>query len=181
MKIQRPSILLHAAFVALAFSALSAAEPSTSRPPEKPATTPAPTAPTATLAQLAFLTGSWRGTSTSGTTAEEVISTPEGGVMLSAGREFKDGRCVFFDLVAFTEKNGAITLIPHPNGKRSPRTFPLASFDPTAKRARFENLEHDFPKTFTYELVATDRLRITLTGDQKGQPFTETFDLRRVP
>jgi hypothetical protein len=155
-----------------------AAEPSTGRPPEKPATTPAPTA---TLAQLAFLTGTWRGTSTSGTIAEELISTPEGGVMLSTGREFKDGRCVFFDLVTFTEKNGAITLVPHPNGKRSPSTFPLVSLDTTAQRARFENLAHDFPKTFTYELVAPDRLRITLTGDQKGKPYTETFDLRRSP
>ena len=101
--------------------------------------------------------------------------------MLSTGREFKHGKCVFFDLVAITEKNGAITLVPHPNGKRSPSTFPLVSLDATAQRARFENLSHDFPKTFTYELVAPDRLRITLTGDQKGQPFTETFDLRRRP
>jgi hypothetical protein len=137
--------------------------------------------PAATLAQLAFLTGTWRGTSSSGATAEEIFSSPEGGVMLSTGREFKNGRCIFFDLVAFTEQNGAVTLIPHPNGKRSPRTFPLVSLDAAAKRVRFENPEHDFPKSFTYELVAPDHLRITLAGDRQGRPFTETFDLRRSP
>ncbi len=133
------------------------------------------------VAQLAFLTGVWRGASTSGATAEEVISNPEGGVMLSTGREFKSGRCVFYDLVAFTEKDGAVMLIPHPNGRRSPRTFPMVALDVAAKRATFENKEHDFPKTFVYELVAPDRLRVTLTGEMKGQPATETYDLRRSP
>lgn len=132
------------------------------------------------VAQLAFVAGSWRGTSSSGATAEEIISAPEGGVMLSAGREFQGGKCIFYDLVVFAEKDGAVVLIPHPNGKRSPRSFPLVKLDAAAKRATFENKEHDFPKTFGYELIAADRLRITLTGDQKGHPATETFDLRRA-
>ncbi len=133
-----------------------------------------------TVASLAFLAGTWRGTSSSGTTAEEIFSAPEGGVLLSAGREFKGGRCVFFDLVAFTEKDGVVQLIPHPNGRRSPRTFPLVQLDAPAKRATFENKEHDFPKKFVYELVAPDHLRITLTGDQKGHPAKEVYELKRV-
>lgn len=112
MTTPHPASLLLAPFISLASLTLSAAEPSTTHAPEKPATT--------TLFQLAFLTGTWRGTSTRGTTAEEVISTPEGGVMLSTGREFKHGQCVFFDLVAFIEKNGAITLIPTANAVRAP-------------------------------------------------------------
>lgn len=153
-----------------------AAEPA----PSPTATSHAPLRPPSSLSQLSFLTGLWRGTSSSGATAEELISSPEGGVMLSAGREFKDGKCVFFDLVAFTEKSGAVTLTPHPNGKRSPRTFPLITLDATAQRAVFENREHDFPKTFTYELTAPDRLRITLTGEQKGQPAREIYELTRT-
>ena len=133
------------------------------------------------VAQLAFLAGAWRGTSTSGATAEEIISKPEGGVMLSTGREFQGGKCVFYDLVVFTEKDGAVILIPHPNGRRSPRTFPLVTLDSAAKRVTFENKEHDFPKTFVYELVAPDRLRLTLTGEMKGQAAKEVYDLRRSP
>jgi len=141
----------------------------------------APTPGKTTIAQLAFLTGKWRGPSSSGVIAEELISAPEGGVMLSAGREFQSGKCIFFDLVVFTENEGAVTLIPHPNGKRSPYTFPLASLDLAAKRVVFENADHDFPKKFLYELVAPDRLRITLTGNVKGQPATEVYDLARMP
>ena len=132
------------------------------------------------VAQLAFLTGSWRGTSSSGAAAEELISTSEGGVMLSAGREFQGGKCVFFDLIVFMEKDGAVSLIPHPSGKRSPHVFPLVKFEAGAKRATFENKEHDFPKTFVYELAAPDHLRITLTGDIKGKTTTETYDLKRA-
>ncbi len=165
------AIALFTSSVALATLALSAAEPASGQT-AKPATS---------LASLAFLTGTWRGTSTSGATAEEVISTPEGGVMLSAGREFKGGKCIFFDLVVFTEKNGTVMLIPHPNGKRSPHTFPLVTLDPSTKRATFENKENDFPKTFDYELVASDHLRVTLTGIMKGQPASEIYDLRRSP
>jgi Domain of unknown function (DUF6265) len=128
------------------------------------------------VAQLAFLAGSWRGASSSGATAEELISTPEGGVIVAAGREFK----VFYDLVVITERAGAVSLIPHPNGKPSPRAFPLVQFDAAAKRATFENKEHDFPKSFVYELAASDHLRITLTGEMKGQPAKEVYDLRRV-
>jgi len=132
------------------------------------------------VAQLAFLTGAWRGTSSSGAAAEELISTAEGGVLLSAGREFQDGKCVFFDLIVFLEKDGVVTLIPHPSGKRSPHVFPLVKFDATAKRATFANKEHDFPKTFTYELAGPDHLRITLTGDIKGKTSTEVYDLQRA-
>ena len=132
------------------------------------------------VASLAFLTGSWRGTSSSGATAEELISTAKGGVMLCAGREFQGGKCIFYDLVVFAEQAGAVLLIPNPNGKRSADTFPLVAFDAPGQRATFENLQHDFPKKFVYELVAADHLRITLTGDQKGQPATEVYDLQRV-
>jgi hypothetical protein len=133
-----------------------------------------------TVDQLAFLGGSWRGTSSSGAAAEEHISSPEGGVMLSAGREFEKGKCTFYDLVVFTEKEGAVLLIPHPNGRRSAQPFPLVRLEPSVKRATFENPEHDFPRTFTYELVAADHLRITLAGQKKGQPATEVYELQRV-
>ena len=132
------------------------------------------------VAQLAFASGSWRGTSSSGAAAEELISSPEGGVMVSAGREFEKGKCTFYDLVVFAEKEGAVQLIPHPNGRRSADTFPLVALDATAMRATFENVKHDFPKKFVYELVAPDHLRITLTGDMKGQPATEVYDLQRA-
>jgi Domain of unknown function (DUF6265) len=133
-----------------------------------------------TVADLAFLAGSWRGPSSSGATAEELISAPEGGVMVSAGREFQGGKCVFYDLVVMMEKDGGVVLIPHPNGKRSAHAFPLVKLEAAARRVTFENQANSFPKTFVYELVGPDHLRITLVGEQQGKAATEVYDLRRA-
>lgn len=133
------------------------------------------------VASLAFLSGHWRGTSTSGNVAEESISSAEGDIMLSTGREFADGKCVFYDLVVFTERAGTLTLIPHPNGKLSKDVFPATAVDASTKRAVFENPDHDFPKKFVYELVGPDHLRITLSGVLKGKPAEEIYDLKRTP
>jgi len=39
--------------------------------------------------------------------------------------------------------------------------------------------EFNHGKWVFFGLVAPNRLRILLTGDQKEPPYTETFDLRR--
>jgi len=132
------------------------------------------------VASLGFLTGHWRGMSSTGQSAEEMVSSPEGGVMVSTGREFKDGKCVFYDLVVFAEQEGKLALVPHPGGRKSAHPFPIIEVDQGAKRAVFENRDHDFPKKFVYELIAPDRLRITLTGEIKGRTTTEVYDLSRV-
>jgi hypothetical protein len=132
---------------------------------------------------LAFLTGDWRSRpDADGRVAEEHFSRPEGGVMLSTGREFVNGKCVFFDLVVFAEDaNGSLVLTPHPKGRRSEHSFPLVAYDAAAKRVVFENTAHDFPKSFAYELVEPDHLRITLTGEIKGEIATEVYELYRTP
>lgn len=147
--------------------------------PAARAADPSAASPGAGVAQLAFLTGTWHGATSSGRTADEVISSTEGGVMVSAGREFKDGRCVFFDLSVFAEKAGVLTLQPYPNGKISKDAFPATSLDVTAKRVVFENPAHDFPKKFVYE-VKGDRLKITLSGEMKGKMVEEVFDLSLI-
>jgi hypothetical protein len=141
--------------------------------------TDAPAGAGSTVTQLSFLTGLWQGTAPGGRTAEELISTGEGGVMLSAGREFKDGKCVFFDLVVFAEKAGKLVLIPHPNGKVSKDVFPATTVDGMKKRAVFENPAHDFPKVFVYEIVDGARLRITLRGEMQGKPVEEVYELKQ--
>lgn len=129
---------------------------------------------------LAFLAGNWRGTNSEGGVADEIYSAPEGGMIVGVGREFDKGRCVFYDLEVFAETKDGIVLTPHPNGKKSPRSFPLVAAESTASKAVFENKEHDFPKRFVWELTPTGELRITLSGERKGQPHTEVFTLRKM-
>ena len=56
-----------------------------------------------------------------------------------------------------------------------------AELDAAAKRAVFENKEHDYPQTFTFEQPAPDRLVITLSGPGKnGQRKDIVYDLKRA-
>ncbi|HLP26034.1 MAG TPA: DUF6265 family protein [Acidobacteriota bacterium] len=135
------------------------------------------------VAELAWLAGQWRGTTPAGRTIETTYTTPEGGVLLGTSKEYTpDGRCVFFDLEHFAMKDGVLTLTPHPAGKRSRDSFPLAAFDRGARRATFVNRAHDWPQQFVYERVSDERLLITLSGpDKKGGDRIERFELRLAP
>ncbi len=134
------------------------------------------------VAELSWLAGQWRGTTPAGRTIETTYTTPEGGVLLGTSKEYTpDGRCVFFDLEHFAMKDGVLTLTPHPAGKRSRDSFPLATFDRAARRATFVNRAHDWPQQFVYERISDERLLITLSGpDNKGSEHMERFELQRA-
>lgn len=134
------------------------------------------------VADLGWLAGTWRGSTPAGRTIETTYTPPEGGVVLGTSKEFNaDGRCVFFDLEHFALKDGALTLTPHPAGKRSPDSFPLVAFDRTARRATFANRAHDWPQQFDYARESPNRLVIVLSGPNKaGGTRTERYELRLV-
>ncbi len=130
----------------------------------------------AQVAQLGFLTGTWRGEASTGLAAEELISAPQGGVMVSAAREFREGRCVFYDLVVYAERDGTIELRPHPMGRPSPHVFPLVALDVGQRRVEFHNAANDFPQTFIYTVGADGVLEVIL----RGGGHEERYRLRRI-
>ncbi len=138
-------------------------------------------APAAKIADLGWLAGHWRGTLKNGAIFETHYTDASGGTIVSASKEIRNGRTVGFELELFYEKDGRIIYQPHPNGRRSEHAFPLLGYDATARRAVFENKEHDFPQTFNFELAAPDNLVITLSGpDKDGATKEIVYDLRRV-
>lgn len=128
------------------------------------------------VADLAFLTGTWRGEASTGLAAEELISAPRGGVMLAAAREFRDGRCVFYDLVVFAEREGWVELRPYPMGRPSPHVFPLVALDAGQRRVEFHNPANDFPQTFIYVVGDEGVLEVILRGGERE----ERYRLRRI-
>ncbi len=134
--------------------------------------------PAGILASMTWLEGSWRGT-VDKNVFESCYTSPEGGEILSCSKEIAGGRAIFYELERFFVRGDELILVPHPGGKPSTDVFPLADWDPDARKATFANPEHDFPKTLTYHRAAADRLVITLTGDEGGKPRTETYDLKR--
>jgi hypothetical protein len=135
-----------------------------------------------TVNDLAWLAGHWRGTLANGATFETHYTGAEGGMIFSVSKEVKKGRVVTFELETFFEKDGQLIYHPYPYGKKSEHAFPLLTYDAAAKRAVFENKEHDYPQTFTFEQPAPDRLVITLSGPgRNGQRKDIVYDLKRAP
>jgi len=145
---------------------------------------PAPAAPAAPavrpgLSDLAWLEGTWRGRV--GTRDFEARYTgPEGGVILSASKYSTGGRPTGFEFERFQDKDGHVVLTPYPDGKESPATFRLTDYDQKARRAVFENPQHDFPTKISYQRVAEDSLTILVSGPGKdGEESVIRYQLGR--
>jgi hypothetical protein len=132
-----------------------------------------------TVAQLDWLAGTWRGTANDGAEWETIYTPPTGGMVLSASKEMKGGRTVMYDFERFQQKGDDVVMVPYPFGKKSVE-FTLTSYDADAKKAIFENPEHDFPRKFTYQRTADDKLSIALVGDMGGGDVEVTIDLTLV-
>ena len=139
------------------------------------------TAPSAKIADLAWLAGHWQGSLKNGATFEAHYTDASGGTILSVSKEHRDGRTLAFELELFFEKEGRLTYLPHPNGKRSEHAFPLVAYDAAARRATFENKAHDFPQAFVFHLESPDLLVITLSGPGRdGQTKEIRYALSRM-
>jgi hypothetical protein len=133
------------------------------------------------VSDLGWLAGNWIGGSSEGTLYESHYSTPNGGVIVSASKETRNGRTVSTDFEIFYQKEGRIIFQPCPNGTKSPSSFPLVTFETLSRRAVFENREHDFPQVFIFEQPAADALRITLEGPGKdGATRSIVYEFRRA-
>ncbi|HVS02327.1 MAG TPA: DUF6265 family protein, partial [Thermoanaerobaculia bacterium] len=110
-----------------------------------PAAASAPERPAATLADLAWMTGSWEGTSGE-VRMEEHWTAPAGGLMVGMHRDVGEGRS-FFEFLRLEETAAGITYLASPRG-RPATPFPLVEVG--EQRAVFANPEHDFPQRIVY-------------------------------
>jgi Domain of unknown function (DUF6265) len=126
---------------------------------------------------LEWLSGQWIG-DFEGNRFEAHYSGPDGNVILSASKEFTKKGC-FFEFERFEESQGTVILTPYPNGKESV-SFKLVNYNPSLKKASFENLDHDFPTDITYHRVTEDSLKIYVGGPSKDGRIVFQVSLKRV-
>jgi hypothetical protein len=131
--------------------------------------------PAAQLAELDFLEGHWRGETWHGYT-----TSPEGGVILTLAKEYDaSGAATFFEFERIAVEGEQVVLTPSPFGKPSV-SFPMVELDVVAKRVRFENPAHDFPRSIQYHRSGPEELVFTLHGERGGEPVESVTRLRRV-
>jgi hypothetical protein len=133
------------------------------------------------VSDLGWLAGNWVGTLPGGTLYESHYTGPEGGLIVGASKETPAGKEASADFEVIYEDGGRIYYQRYPGGVKSRDRFPLVAFESLARRAVFENRDHDFPQVFIFEQPGPDQLRITLEGPGKdGAPKQIVFALGRA-
>ncbi len=131
-----------------------------------------PTPATALIGDIAWLSGAWVGTRSSGSSMEERWSPPLGGAMLGVSRTVNtSGRMVAFEYLRIVEREGGLVYIAQPGGA-SPTEFVMSELtsENGSMRAVFDNPRHDYPKRIVYEHSAEGGLSATIGFMKGGTP-----------
>jgi hypothetical protein len=140
-----------------------------------PAAIPAPPAAApvqATISQLAWLGGTWIGTTTTGA-FEERWTPPAGGSMQAVARTLNNGTLRGFEFLCIVERHGGLVYQAMPNGRQPATDFVMTKLDATS--ATFENPANSFPKRIRYTLGADGTLEAVISGTEKQKPRTFKF------
>jgi opacity protein-like surface antigen len=130
-----------------------------------------------TLADLAFMSGCWRGDFAEGT-LEEYYTTPSENLILGTSRYLRSGRAVQHEFSRITADSTGIVLLPFPGGLPSEHEFRLTTVDDGT--ALFEAPEHDFPRRIRYTREADGSLSARIDGGEGSERIQE-WHMRAVP
>lgn len=131
-----------------------------------------PTPATASISDIAWLSGAWVGTRSSGSSMEERWSPPLGGAMLGVSRTVNtSGRMVAFEYLRIVERDGGLVYIAQPGGA-SGTEFIMSELvsENGVTRAVFDNPRHDYPKRIVYERSADGGLSASIGFMKGGTP-----------
>ena len=138
------------------------------------ATAPSVQAAKATMAQVAWIGGTWTGSS-GPSVSEERWTPPAGGSMLAISRTLRDGVMSAFEFLCIVERDGGLVYTAMPNGRTPATDFTLTKIDEAS--ATFENPAHDFPKMIRYSKRPDGSLEAVVSGAGGEKP--QTFVFRR--
>lgn len=128
------------------------------------------------IADLAWMSGSWRGEN-GGATVEEHWTPAAGGSLMGCGRTFSGEREQFFEFLKIEQlPGGGLVYKAWPKG-RGPTPFTMTKLE--GKHVVFENPDHDMPKKIEYSLNGDD-MTARIEGDEGGKPASEEFKFKRV-
>lgn len=144
------------------------------------ATSPAPAAaPNSNdpLTRLAWLVGTWVGTTPAGLAIEEKWSAPEGSVMKGESKATQDGKSASTQQMTIEVRPDAVVFVATRSGQKA-ADFPFNDKASGPSVAFFMNLDHDWPTRIRYERVGDD-LKVKVQGRPGQQVDEYTLKLSR--
>lgn len=133
------------------------------------------TAAELSLDDLAWISGTWEGTSGS-VRQEEYWSRPAGGLILGIHRDLFSENRSFFEFLRIEQRDDGIFYVAMPRG-RVGTDFRLIELQDG--RAVFENPDHDFPQRIIYTRDG-DTLSARIEGAENGKQRSSGWSWRRV-
>ena len=133
--------------------------------------------PAEVLADMDWLAGTWSGDMWGGRFVA-YYSTPEGGKIIGHSKLLKDGEEAFFEFEVFEGREQVVWVQPYPGGRRAVG-MQLATHDPKARKAVFENPDKDYPTRIVYHRKSENELVITLSDPHGESDKVEVFALAR--
>lgn len=128
----------------------------------------------AAIAQVAWLAGSWIGSS-GPATFDERWSPAAGGAMLAVSRTVKSDTMVAFEFLRIVERDGHLVYVAQPGG-RPPTDFTATAV--SSDSVTFENPAHDCPKMIRYAKQADGTLEARVSD---GGQRAEVYIFKRQP
>jgi len=125
--------------------------------------------------QLAWLAGSWAGEQ-DGLKMEEHWTPPAGNLMVGMHRDVSPAGKTSFEFLRIVKREDGISYISMPSG-RGETAFKL--IESTARKAVFENLQHDFPQRILYWRAEDGRLHARIEGSVNGKMQSEEWSWSR--
>jgi hypothetical protein len=129
----------------------------------------------ASIDRLAWMAGTWTGTTADGIEIVEHWTDPKGGVMLGLHRDVKGGKTISFEFLRIQATPAGIVYFASPRGA-PPTPFPMA--EQGVERIVFANPAHDFPKRIIYRLTMDGSLNARVEGTVKGKTTSEEWTWR---
>ena len=115
-----------------------------------------------TLADLSWISGSWRTAPGGKVQIEEQWMAPAGSSMLGMSRTVSGDRTVEFEYLRLEQRADGIYYVAHPKARCPGTDFKLTQL--TGQEAIFENPAHDFPKRIIYQKGADGSLTASIDG-----------------
>jgi hypothetical protein len=128
------------------------------------------------LSTIAFMTGCWRGPSSTGATIEEQYSEPTDNLVIGMTRYVRGGRVVDFEFTTIERTDSTFVMTPRPKGVKSD---PFALKEVTDDRAVWENPKHDFPQRIIYRKSPDGGLIARIEGTTPRGDRHQEWTMRR--
>lgn len=135
--------------------------------------------PSGKLSKVAWLTGTWKHSSTDGAIYESWKKESENS-LVGMSYTVKEGDTIVFETIHLTEQNDSLLYIPKVKYQNDEQPVIFTATIITNEKMVFHNDQHDFPQIISYTKITTDSMVAEISGRAEGILKSKAYPMVRV-